>query len=156
MTLCETKLCVQFIWNTFFHHLDTWINLSGVDWAEFAFYNNMVDYHTAKQLCTTIGGILYEPKNQSVMQIVINQTQKANIGEFWIGIHDMDNEGTFVYDSDNSPISFTNWNFGEPNNAGLGEDCAIMNGHGKWNGLPCTDSQRSTVCFREKGICISI
>merc|ERR1719367_104490 len=79
-----------------------WINLSGVHGSQFAFYNNKVNYDTAKQSCTNMGGILYEPRDQSVMEIVISQAQTENLGEFWIGIHDMDNEGTFVYDSDKS------------------------------------------------------
>ena len=78
----------------------------------------------------------------------------------------MDIEGTFVYDSDKSPLLFTDWNYGEPNDAGpiyygsdYPADCVAMNLHGKWNDLPCSrreGHQRSTVCFREKGICISI
>jgi len=73
-----------------------------------------------------MGGILYEPRDQSVMKSVTSLAKKANLGEFWIGIHDMDNEGTFVYDSDNSPLSFTNWNSGEPNNWGSGKDWTLM------------------------------
>ena len=140
----------------YLHHLGPWINLIGVSGAQFAFYNDAVNYYVAKIICTNIGGILYEPRDQDVMQIVINQAQTASLGEFWIGINDMENEGTFVYDSDSSPLSFTNWKSGEPNNANSGEDCAIVNFYGKWVDLHCTDYKRSTVCVREIGKGISI
>ena len=51
-----------------------------------------------------MGGILYEPRDQNVMESVISLAKKANLGELWIGIHDMDNEGTFIYDSDKSKL----------------------------------------------------
>ena len=131
------------------------MNLNGINWAQFAFFNDAVFHHRAKDLCRNIGGILYEPKNQSVMKIVINKAQAMDsVNGFWIGIRDVDIEGTFVYDSDKSPLLFTDWNYGQPNDAGpiyYGADCVAVNSHGKWNDLPCSrlESRRSTVCFRE-------
>ena len=65
---------------------------------------------------------------------------------FWIGIHDITNEGNFVYDSSGATIVYENWNPGEPNNAGSGEDCTelAING-GKWNDQSC-DQQHPLVC----------
>merc|ERR1719270_2039292 len=148
-------LCFKFGQATFLKERNSdyngghWIKVSGVDGAQFAFNNNKVNYDTAKQSCTNIGGILYEPRDQSVMKSVISLAKKANLGEFWIGIHDMDNEGTFIYDSDKSKLSFTNWNSGEPNNWGSGEDCAAVDGSGNWNDLPCADFQRSYICIKK-------
>ena len=155
MALCPSTLsCAIYSEHISFchlHHLGHWINLSGVYGAQFAFNNNKVNYDTAKQSCKNMGGILYEPRDQSVMKSVISLAKKANLGEFWIGIHDMDNEGTFVYESDKSKLSFTNWNSGEPNNWGSGEDCAAVDGSGNWNDLPCADFQRSYICIKKTG-----
>jgi hypothetical protein len=54
--------------------------------------------------------------------------------EVWIGFSDAVAEGTWVW-SNGEPVTYTNWNGGEPNNAGGGEDFAVMFGgaSGSWN-----------------------
>ena len=37
--------------------------------------------------------------------------------EFWLGIHDKNEEGTWVYASDNSTIEFKKWAYGEPSDS---------------------------------------
>ena len=64
-----------------------------------------------------------------------------------IGIHDVNNEGLFVYDSNNSPLSYENWGVGSPNDAN-GEDCVEIgyyNDNYKWNDLDC-GSELTFVC----------
>lgn len=52
--------------------------------------------------------------------------------EFWIGANDKIDEGTFVWE-DKSDFSYKNWNSGEPNNYGWGEDCVSVKNSGTWN-----------------------
>jgi len=59
----------------------------------------------------------------------------------WIGFDDNATEGSFIW-VDGSPVTYTNWNWGEPNNAGI-ENCATIGG--TWNDLPCSVS-RPFVC----------
>jgi hypothetical protein len=65
--------------------------------------------------------------------------QFGNLGgvdrRLWIGFSDTASEGSFAW-SDGSPVTYTNWNPGEPNNSGGTEDWAEMLGsNGRWNDI---------------------
>ena len=96
----------------------------------------------AKAFCNSLGQKLFEPKSFRANNEVNELAKTEALGStwaIWIGIHDIINEGNFIYDSSNEAIVYENWNPGEPNNAGSGEDCTEMciDG-GKWNDMPCT------------------
>ena len=97
---------------------------------------------------------MFEPRDQSVAGKVFTY---GGLGDFWIGIHDRYNEGTFVYESDDALLSSTNWGAGEPNDNTSGEDCVEVKieWNGKWNDIPCTET-KSYVCTRDTGKGISI
>ncbi len=71
-----------------------------------------------------------------------NDWIQANFGlllgvdrRIWIGFNDAVTEGQFVWAS-GAAVNFTNWNSGEPNNGGTGEDFAeFLGSNGKWNDL---------------------
>ena len=67
---------------------------------------------------------------------------------WWIGYTDEDSEGNFEWVSGSSS-GYTNWNSGEPNDAGFGgEDCAVLSYFGgDWNDLPCWFSFSSYQTF---------
>ena len=60
-------------------------------------------------------------------------------GSCWIGINDIDNEGTFIW-ADGTEVTYTGWPIGEPNNSG-NEDCTHMYTTGYWNDRACTYDQ---------------
>jgi len=50
---------------------------------------------------------------------------------------DIENEGTFVWNSSNKPVNYTNWNFDEPN-GGIDENCGTYHAFSPyWNDLSC-------------------
>ncbi len=55
---------------------------------------------------------------------------------FIIGLTDKNSEGNFTWIS-GEPVTYSNWNSGEPNNAGGAENYGMMNGPG-WNDIPAT------------------
>ena len=67
----------------------------------------------------------------------------------FIGLTDLATEGTFVWD-DGTPLGYSNWHTGEPNNGGSGgyqEDCAIVAGArvgAQWDDRPCDASEVPT------------
>ncbi len=69
---------------------------------------------------------------------------------WWIGANDRDTEGSFVWVGSGFGISYENWNDGEPNDSGSGEDCVEMQAGtdsasgtpGGWNDYDCTNGQR--------------
>jgi Lectin C-type domain len=68
-----------------------------------------------------------------------NDFIRLNLGgvQGWIGFNDVAIEGSFVWVT-GEPVTYTNWNSGEPNNSNGIEDCVeIYGSHGGWNDLPC-------------------
>jgi hypothetical protein len=64
--------------------------------------------------------------------------------DWWIGLNDRAAEDTFVW-TDGSPVDFTQWGAGEPNNSG-DEDCVhLSSGSGDWNDLFC-GQQNPYIC----------
>ncbi len=66
----------------------------------------------------------------------------ANGVDLAIGLDDIATEGTFVWE-DGTPLTYTDWHAGEPNNGNgmYEEDCAIYAGArigGQWDDRPCT------------------
>ncbi|MFN4123463.1 MAG: LamG-like jellyroll fold domain-containing protein [Flavobacteriales bacterium] len=72
------------------------------------------------------------------------------LADTWIGLTDEVTEGTFVW-VDNSPLSYTNWNTGEPNNVG-NEDYVVMQGGGVWNDVGVAVTRQSFYQLRPAGI----
>ena len=68
----------------------------------------------------------------------------------WIGGTDATSEGTWVWSPSNTPVSYTNWPTGQPDNWLGGEDC-LMTRHagGQWNDSPCA-SKMKYICQQPK------
>jgi C-type mannose receptor len=87
---------------------------------------------------------------------VSNLAGMDGTGNIWIGFNDITTETVFVW-TDGSPVTYTNWNIGEPNNAS-GENCTEMinnpagvTSYRRWNDLPCSSggSVRRRTCEYE-------
>jgi hypothetical protein len=104
-------------------------------------------YAEAKADCAAMSAHLAYLKDAALDTFAESFIGTANT---WIGASDLATEGTFVWD-DGTPLSFTNWHAGEPNNGGpdatYQEDCAIIAGErvGKqWDDRPCDASEVPT------------
>jgi len=84
---------------------------------------------SAKVACENMGGHLVT-MNSAAENNFVFQTWPSG----WIGFNDEVVEGQWRWVT-GEPVTYTNWNPGEPNNAG-NEDYAQFVGGGRWNDLP--------------------
>ncbi|KAH0622048.1 hypothetical protein JD844_023968 [Phrynosoma platyrhinos] len=94
-------------------------------------------YMDAQLYCQGRGGTLSMPKDESTNSLIASYISQAGLSRVFIGINDLEKEGSFVY-SDRSPMqTFNKWSSGEPNNAYDEEDCVEMIASGGWNDVAC-------------------
>jgi hypothetical protein len=103
-------------------------------------------YVEAKAACAAINAHLAYLKDAAIDSVAETFVGSANT---FIGLTDIAVEGTFVWD-DGTPLTYSNWHTGEPNNGGSGgyqEDCVIIAGArvgAQWDDRPCDPSQVPT------------
>ena len=101
--------------------------------------------------CKEKGAKLFEPKSSITFKGVSGLAHTLGLNGFWLGIHDKFSEGTYMYESDHSTLAWTNWIFGEPNNAYDNEDCAevlVNQFDGKWMDSLCSH-HKSFICEKD-------
>ncbi|GMU80434.1 MAG: hypothetical protein AMXMBFR47_03050 [Planctomycetota bacterium] len=94
------------------------------------------DWATAEGAGIGLGGhlaaIADEAENDWVRLNMLSWDGRARTA--WIGFNDELNEGVFEWTS-GDPVTYSNWNEGEPNDAVGGEDYTEMQSSGGWNDL---------------------
>ncbi len=80
--------------------------------------------------------------------VVIDDTDENDFvatlgGSPWIGINDLEVEGSFAWVT-SAAVIYSNWSSSEPNDSGGDEDCALSSG-GNWNDGECSNL-REFVC----------
>ena len=72
---------------------------------------------------------------------------EAAAHEAWIGLNDIDTEGSWVW-IDGTASDYFKWNTDEPNNYGTGEDCVTVSREVDFNDVPCTNV-RDFLCSKD-------
>ena len=72
-------------------------------------------------------GKLFEPRDLATNDEVIDYAQGLRNNRFWLGINDIDIEGTFQYATGGNLV-FTNWEAGQPDNYAGAQDCVLNRG----------------------------
>lgn len=107
------------------------------------FYNSSAtpNWQTAQNQAAALGANLASVRSQAENDSIVAAAQRAGLsGGVWIGFTDRVTEGNWVWE-DGSPVTFTNWNPGEPSNSGgvpcyNDEDGTVLQlGNGRWNDL---------------------
>uniref|UniRef100_A0A8C7J1C1 C-type lectin domain-containing protein n=1 Tax=Oncorhynchus kisutch TaxID=8019 RepID=A0A8C7J1C1_ONCKI len=109
----------------------------------FRFVSIPQSWSDSEQNCLALGGNLASVNNLLEYQFMQALTKNTNghLPDTWIGGFDAVKEGLWMW-SDGSRFDYTNWNIGEPNNAGEGEDCLQMNAASEklWFDVPWVNS----------------
>jgi Concanavalin A-like lectin/glucanases superfamily/Ig-like domain CHU_C associated/Lectin C-type domain/Secretion system C-terminal sorting domain len=94
------------------------------------FYSGTQTWPNAQAACTALGGHLVVIPDATTNAYL---TRNLNGGISLIGFTDQVTEGNFQW-VNSIPVTYTNWNPGEPNNSG-NEDFGSMNSAGFWNDI---------------------
>ena len=118
------------------------VNYTFADGRPYMFCTNEEPWADARDFCASYGYHLLTVNDalENIWADGVSDTYSN--AKWWIGLNDIAVEGTFVWD-DGTPLGYTNWHPGEPNNLGsLGEDCTQFNrwGDQTWNDEPCSRS----------------
>ncbi|RUS85337.1 hypothetical protein EGW08_006880, partial [Elysia chlorotica] len=113
-------------------------------------YHNINDWNAAKAACQQKGSYLAEPKTE-ILARTVNRfvTNTTGVGSAFLGGHDLETEGVFVWDYSQELFSdgFTDWATNQPDNSKDVEDyvefSVRFNG---WNDLGIYYTNRSFIC----------
>ncbi|XP_032868182.1 CD209 antigen-like protein E [Amblyraja radiata] len=101
--------------------------------------NTKASWHNGQQYCSLHGGNLLVINNPNEQTFISLSTKHEY---FWIGLSENGTETNWQWvDGTALNTSATDWNEGEPNNAGAGEDCVEIQIAGKWNDVNCNKKQ---------------
>ncbi len=92
----------------------------------------------AARACRAMGGALASIDSASEEGFIYGNFGVFRRTHFYIGVTDDDSEGRF-HGIDGSPLRYTRWSSGEPNNYGSGENCVELADSG-WNDVACDTS----------------
>lgn len=105
--------------------------------------DDSMNYADAVNWCAARGLTIVDVHSQEDTNVILSTINGR--GDAWIGFTDGHDEGNFKWEN-NSPVDYTNWNGGEPNNHNGNEHCTEARQHdGKWNDSPCSNN-RNALC----------
>ena len=127
--------------------------------ACYFFGTDELTFEGAKSFCSNKFGIqkgkLWEPKTiMETKQVYAKAKEVSKSQHWWIGVSDLQTEGTFRYESTGNIVHFAvkkaPWYRTEPNSAGGNEDCVAMHkDHPTWHDNGCL-SKRYPICEQGK------
>ena len=101
--------------------------------AEFKYFPGDLLSSEAEAVCVSHGGHLATINSASQNTAVFMLADGQIV---WIGLTDAASEGTWVW-MDGSPVVYSLWHAGQPDNYGSDEDCAVFWYGFEWNDVPC-------------------
>lgn len=105
-------------------------------------YQKVTTWKEAQEFCLSLNGNLAMPKTESENNFITNIVLQYDCTGVWLGATDESSEGKWMW-VDGTPVIYTNWVVGEPNNLSNTEHYLELyaastdsnNNTGKWNDL---------------------
>ncbi|XP_072017505.1 type-2 ice-structuring protein-like [Amphiura filiformis] len=127
------------------------------DWELFGNYcyqatSSDISFDAAEDACQKQGGHLASIHSQGEQKFIEDLYNIAD--NYWIGLTDALNEGTFVW-TDDSTVDYKNWGSRQPGDQATEQDCvmALHQSSGLWHDVPFDYSQQfgnmAYVCKKE-------
>ncbi|MBL0317035.1 MAG: HYR domain-containing protein, partial [Flavobacteriales bacterium] len=112
--------------------------------AAYYISNSTMTWSAANTAAQNAGGYLLSVNSAAENTYVLNAVTSSlgTFTQYWLGLNDATTEGTFVW-SNGQSVTYSNWNGGQPDNAGGVEDYGqVWTAAGTWNDLPGTSNLR--------------
>ncbi|XP_035679974.1 C-type lectin domain family 3 member A homolog [Branchiostoma floridae] len=103
-------------------------------------FNTRQTFSGAAAACGEGGGTLAMPRDSGTNGFLISLYKSVSENDdFWIGLHDQREEGSFEWVDGSALGTYSSWRYGQPDDSGGREDCVSYSTHWKdnWNDLPC-------------------
>ncbi|KAK9396213.1 macrophage mannose receptor 1 [Crotalus adamanteus] len=105
----------------------------------------------ARSFCLAIGGDLATISSTKESNKLQNYLRISGIMQYWIGLNYINQQDGFKW-SDDSPLGYVNWAYGEPNNYNGAEHCGEINPENMyWNDVHC-EEMFFWICQITKGV----
>jgi hypothetical protein len=118
--------------------------------SEYLFCPEAVTWDEARTACEAAGYSLVTIVDSSQNAWIREEASNITMGaEVWLGLNDLATEGTFLWEAEESPVSYDNWEVSQPNGDG---DCGAMSlSAGDWYDRGCAET-KPYVCERFRGV----
>ncbi|XP_028412098.1 fibrillin-1-like [Dendronephthya gigantea] len=120
-TICEANRCPSASWTSYGSNC-------------YRLNSNALTMQGASDYCDSIAGQLVRLTGEDLKNFLVQTYAKDIKTRFWIGLQKCKNGWCYL---DGKKTIYTNWERGEPNNAGGSETCVEMFRNGRWNDNPC-------------------
>ncbi len=119
------------------------VKCSGTSVGRFCVHTDPRDWDGAKKQCEAEGGKLAAPASAEesraldALKLPSGVPSRRPLEGVWIGLSDEKEEGKFLW-NDATPVAWSNWLPGQPDDADKNEDCVTLTlGDGRWIDLEC-------------------
>ncbi|KAK3741516.1 hypothetical protein RRG08_018133 [Elysia crispata] len=106
------------------------------------YLDESMKYASAVEKCKSLNAEVTTSKSQEENTFVVGLISSA----VWLGLTDDVKEGEHIW-VDGTPLDYSNWHDGEPNNWNNIQDCVELTTSGKWNNRNCENGY-GVVCKR--------